>query len=105
MPGSSSIWYEPAGSGGHNYGWRYREGMSDFVTSLAPWFEPLTDPTKHGGTADDAFDVIVPSLPGFGFSDKPAARGWNAVRTARAWALRRCPPQEGQRTTRMYFSS
>src|SRR5437764_6534561 len=49
--------------------------------------EPLTDPTKHGGTAADAFDVIVPSLPGFGFSDKPAARGWNAARTARAWAV------------------
>jgi pimeloyl-ACP methyl ester carboxylesterase len=47
---------------------------------------PLTDPTAHGGTAADAFDVIVPSLPGFGFSDKPVARGWNAERTARAWA-------------------
>jgi epoxide hydrolase len=48
---------------------------------------PLTDPTAHAGTVDDAFDVIIPSLPGFGFSDKPAARGWNADRTARAWAL------------------
>ena len=47
---------------------------------------PLTDPTSHGGTAADAFDVIIPSLPGFGFSDKPVARGWNAERTARAWA-------------------
>jgi pimeloyl-ACP methyl ester carboxylesterase len=47
---------------------------------------PLTDPTAHGGTAADAFEVIIPSLPGFGFSDKPAARGWNAERTARAWA-------------------
>jgi pimeloyl-ACP methyl ester carboxylesterase len=47
---------------------------------------PLTDPTAHGGTVADAFDVVIPSLPGFGFSDKPAARGWNAVRTARAWA-------------------
>jgi epoxide hydrolase len=47
---------------------------------------PLTDPTAHGGTAADAFDVIIPSLPGFGFSDKPVARGWNAERTARAWA-------------------
>jgi pimeloyl-ACP methyl ester carboxylesterase len=46
---------------------------------------PLTDPTAHGGTAVDAFDVVIPSLPGFGFSDKPAARGWNADRTARAW--------------------
>jgi pimeloyl-ACP methyl ester carboxylesterase len=47
---------------------------------------PLTDPTSHGGTAADAFDVIIPSLPGFAFSDKPAARGWNAERTAQAWA-------------------
>ena len=48
---------------------------------------PLVDPTAHGGTAADAFDVVIPSLPGFGFSDKPATRGWNADRTARAWAL------------------
>jgi pimeloyl-ACP methyl ester carboxylesterase len=48
---------------------------------------PLTDPTAYGGTAADAFDVVIPSLPGFGFSDKPAERGWNAARTARAWAL------------------
>lgn len=48
---------------------------------------PLTDPTAHGGTAADAFDVIIPSLPGFGFSDKPTSRGWNAARTARAWAV------------------
>ena len=47
---------------------------------------PLTDPTAHGGAAADAFDVIVPSLPGFGFSDKPNEPGWNAERTARAWA-------------------
>ena len=46
---------------------------------------PLTDPTAHGGTAADAFDVIIPSLPGFAFSDKPVTRGWNADRTARAW--------------------
>lgn len=48
---------------------------------------PLTNPTEHGSTAADAFDVIIPSLPGFGFSDKPATRGWNAARTARAWAI------------------
>jgi epoxide hydrolase len=48
---------------------------------------PLTDPTAHGGTAADAFDVIIPSLPGFAFSDKPVERGWNAQRTARAWGL------------------
>jgi epoxide hydrolase len=47
--------------------------------------EPLTNPTAHGGKAEDAFDVIIPSLPGFAFSDKPAERGWNANRTAQAW--------------------
>jgi pimeloyl-ACP methyl ester carboxylesterase len=47
---------------------------------------PLTNPTAHGGHAQDAFHVIAPSLPGFGFSDKPVARGWNSARIARAWA-------------------
>lgn len=49
--------------------------------------DPLSDPVRHGGSASDAFDVIIPSLPGFGFSDKPATRGWNAERTARAWSV------------------
>jgi pimeloyl-ACP methyl ester carboxylesterase len=47
---------------------------------------PLTDPATHGGNAADAFHVVAPSLPGFGFSGKPAERGWNAERIARAWA-------------------
>jgi pimeloyl-ACP methyl ester carboxylesterase len=47
---------------------------------------PLTDPTAHGGSADDAFDVVIPSLPGFGFSGKPAVTGWDPDRIARAWA-------------------
>lgn len=46
---------------------------------------PLTDPVAHGGHADDAFDVVVPSLPGFGFSDKPTRTGWGASRIATAW--------------------
>jgi pimeloyl-ACP methyl ester carboxylesterase len=46
---------------------------------------PLVNPVAHGGSADDAFDVVIPSLPGFAFSDKPTARGWNAARTATAW--------------------
>ena len=46
---------------------------------------PLTDPTAHGGRAEDAFHVVAPSLPGFGFSDKPSAKGWNADRIAKAW--------------------
>ncbi|MDP3175757.1 MAG: epoxide hydrolase [Phenylobacterium sp.] len=47
---------------------------------------PLTDPVRYGGSADDAFHVIAPSLPGFGFSDKPSQTGWNVERIAAAWA-------------------
>jgi hypothetical protein len=47
---------------------------------------PLTDPPAHGGDAADAFDVVVPSLPGYGFSGKPAGAGWDVHRIARAWA-------------------
>ncbi|MGE7139624.1 epoxide hydrolase family protein [Luteibacter sp. NPDC031894] len=48
---------------------------------------PLTDPTAHGGTAADAFDVVIPSLPGYGFSGKPTQVGWDPVRIARAWVV------------------
>ncbi len=48
--------------------------------------DPLTNPTAHGGTEADAFDVVIPSLPGHGFSGKPTTAGWNPVRVARAWA-------------------
>ena len=47
---------------------------------------PLTDPTAHGGSASDAFHLVIPSLPGYGFSGKPTAPGWNPVSIARAWA-------------------
>ncbi len=47
---------------------------------------PLTDPTAHGGGGEDAFDVVIPSLPGFGFSGKPTVTGWDPDRIARAWA-------------------
>ncbi len=47
--------------------------------------EPLRDPVAHGGDARDAFHVVVPSLPGYGFSSAPRERGWNAARTASAW--------------------
>src|SRR5436305_3578930 len=47
--------------------------------------DPLTNPTKHGGSAADAFDVVIPSIPGYGFSGKPTAPGWNPVRIAKAW--------------------
>ena len=49
--------------------------------------EPLTDPTAHGGEAADAFHVVCPSLPGFGFSGKPGATGWGVDRIAAAWAV------------------
>jgi pimeloyl-ACP methyl ester carboxylesterase len=47
--------------------------------------EPLTDPTAHGGQAEDAFDVVIPSMPGYGFSERPTAPGWNPPRIAQAW--------------------
>ncbi|PTM95460.1 epoxide hydrolase family protein [Mycoplana dimorpha] len=48
---------------------------------------PLTDPTAHGGTEADAFHLVVPSLPGYGFSGKPTEVGWNPPRIAKAWAV------------------
>ncbi|MEN0052525.1 MAG: epoxide hydrolase family protein [Mucilaginibacter sp.] len=48
---------------------------------------PLTDPTAYGGKAEDAFDVVIPSLPGYGFSGKPTATGWDPQRIARAWIV------------------
>ncbi|MBC7827573.1 MAG: epoxide hydrolase [Chitinophagaceae bacterium] len=47
--------------------------------------EPLTDPTRYGGKAEDAFDVVIPSLPGFGFSERPSAAGWGLERIGLAW--------------------
>ncbi len=47
--------------------------------------EPLTNPTAHGGSASDAFDVVIPSMPGYGFSGKPTTTGWDPPRIARAW--------------------
>jgi pimeloyl-ACP methyl ester carboxylesterase len=49
--------------------------------------DPLVNPTAHGGSAADAFDVVIPSLPGYGFSGKPTAPGWDPIRIARAWAV------------------
>jgi pimeloyl-ACP methyl ester carboxylesterase len=48
---------------------------------------PLTDPTAHGGKAEDAFDVVIPSIPGYGFSGKPTTTGWDPVRIAHAWIV------------------
>ncbi len=49
--------------------------------------DPLTHPTAHGGNAADAFDVVIPSLPGYGFSGKPTTTGWDPIRIARAWVV------------------
>jgi pimeloyl-ACP methyl ester carboxylesterase len=49
--------------------------------------DPLTNPTAHGGSPSDAFDVVIPSLPGYGFSGKPTALGWDPIRIARAWVV------------------
>ncbi len=49
--------------------------------------DPLTNPTAHGGNASDAFDVVIPSMPGYGFSGKPATTGWDPAHIARAWIV------------------
>jgi pimeloyl-ACP methyl ester carboxylesterase len=61
-------------------------GWPGSVVELLDTVGPLTDPTAHGGTPDDAFHLVLPSLPGYGFSDEPTELGWEASRTARAWA-------------------
>ncbi|PSM40399.1 epoxide hydrolase [Streptomyces dioscori] len=61
-------------------------GWPGSVLEFETLIGPLTDPVAHGGSASDAFDVVVPGLPGFGFSERPQERGWNPGRTARAWA-------------------
>jgi pimeloyl-ACP methyl ester carboxylesterase len=61
-------------------------GWPGSVVELLETIGPLTDPTAHGGRAEDAFDLVLPSLPGYGFSGEPAELGWNAGRVAQAWA-------------------
>src|SRR5687767_7674401 len=60
-------------------------GWPGSVTEQLKIIGPLTDPTAHGGRAEDAFDVIIPSMPGYGFSGKPTSTGWGPERIARAW--------------------
>ena len=62
-------------------------GWPGSVIELLDVIDPLTNPTAHGGSAADAFDVVVPSLPGYGFSGVPAELGWESGRIARAWAV------------------
>jgi pimeloyl-ACP methyl ester carboxylesterase len=61
-------------------------GWPGSVIELLDAIGPLTDPTAHGGSEDDAFHVVLPSLPGYGFSGEPRDLGWNVVRMAKAWA-------------------
>jgi pimeloyl-ACP methyl ester carboxylesterase len=73
---------------------RHKNALSVIVTHGWPGsvieqlkiIAPLTDPTAHGGGAEDAFDVVIPSLPGYGFSGKPTGTGWDPDRIARVWA-------------------
>jgi pimeloyl-ACP methyl ester carboxylesterase len=61
-------------------------GWPGSVVELLEVVGPLTDPTAHGGDAEDAFDLVLPSLPGYGFSGEPAELGWNVGRIGQAWA-------------------
>jgi pimeloyl-ACP methyl ester carboxylesterase len=61
-------------------------GWPGSVLELIKAIGPLTDPTAHGGSAEDAFDVVIPSVPGYGFSGKPTGTGWDPDHIARAWA-------------------
>jgi pimeloyl-ACP methyl ester carboxylesterase len=61
-------------------------GWPGSVIELLETVGPLTDPTRHGGAPGDAFHLVLPSLPGYGFSGEPTELGWDAARTGRAWA-------------------
>jgi hypothetical protein len=61
-------------------------GWPGSVVELLETVGPLTDPTAHGGRAEDAFQLVLPSLPGYGFSGEPTEVGWDPGRVARAWA-------------------
>lgn len=62
-------------------------GWPGSVFEFTKVIDPLTNPTAYGGKAQDAFDVVIPSLPGFGFSGKPTQAGWDLERIAKAWAV------------------
>jgi pimeloyl-ACP methyl ester carboxylesterase len=60
-------------------------GWPGSIVEQLKLIDPLTNPTAHGGTAADAFDVVIPSMPGYGFSGRPAETGWGPERIGRAW--------------------
>jgi pimeloyl-ACP methyl ester carboxylesterase len=61
-------------------------GWPGSIIEMLELIGPLTDPTAHGGDAEDAFDLVIPSIPGYGFSTQPTEPGWNSARIAAAWA-------------------
>ena len=61
-------------------------GWPGSIVEFLKLIGPLTDPVAYGGEAEDSFDVVIPSLPGFGFSGKPTETGWDVIRIATAWA-------------------
>ena len=62
-------------------------GWPGSITEQMKIIDPLTNPTAHGGNASDAFDIVVPSMPGYGFSGKPTTTGWGPERIASAWTV------------------
>jgi pimeloyl-ACP methyl ester carboxylesterase len=62
-------------------------GWPGSVVEQLKIIDPLTNPTAHGGSAADAFDVVIPSMPGYGYSSKPTTAGWDTPRMARAWGV------------------
>ena len=62
-------------------------GWPGSITEQLKIIDPLTNPTAHGASALDAFDIVIPSMPGYGFSGQPTTIGWDAVHIARAWAV------------------
>ena len=62
-------------------------GWPGSVIEMLKVVGPLTDPTAHGGSAEDAFHLVIPSMPGYGFSGKPTTTGWDPARIARAWVV------------------
>ena len=62
-------------------------GWPGSITEQMKIIDPLTNPTEHGGNASDAFDVVIPSMPGYGFSARPITTGWDPAHIARAWTV------------------
>ena len=73
-------------------------GWPGSVIEMLEVIEPLTDPTAHGGNAEDAFEVVIPSIPGYGFSEEPAEAGWDSAPRARSPSV---PSRSRSRTTQL----